>query len=185
MKAYISFIVFAWCFISCNKPPAKFATVTDGMHYVSDSKHGFSKDTLLENGIKVKMQILPASLVQKTNNPSRKKYLSIQFSYKNRELLAQLPREEYGAYVQLFSFGMDRYIHIRSGEGKEYQANMVTYQPTYNIGKTNELLAIFDADMVLSKNLSLIISEFGLKIGQLNFSIPVDKLNYSPTIDHF
>jgi len=177
------FILFiSLVFFSCGNPPKRFATVNEGLQYISEHKHGFVKDTLLGSGVEIKIQLIPASLVQKTNNPGKQKYFSIQLSFKGHELLAQLPRGEYGAYVQLFSFGMDRYIFLRADSGKESPAGMVSYQPTYNMGKNNELIAVFNEDFSSCKTLKLIVKEFGLNLGQLEFSIDPAKFDYSPTI---
>ncbi len=171
---------------SCAKyPPEKFATAKEGLQYISEVKHGFLTDTSLNNGLEIKVQILPACLIQKTNEGSRQKYFSIQFSYKGRELLAQLSREDYGVFVQLFSFGMGQYIFLRTDSGKEYAASMVSYQPTYNMGRSNELIVIFSDDLSFHKNLNLVIKEFGLNVGELRFSIDVEKLHYSPYIEQF
>ncbi|MNR42991.1 hypothetical protein D3C85_1615690 [compost metagenome] len=80
---------------------------------------------------------------------------------------------------------MDKYIFLRTDSGKEYAAGMVSYQPTYNMGKSNELLAVFNEDLSPYKNLRLVIQEFGLHLGQLEFSIDTEKLRYSPNIDQF
>jgi len=178
------FILFiSITFFSCGNPPKQFTTVNDGLQYISERKHGFVKDTLFGNGVEVKIQLLPASLVQKNNKPGKQKYFSIQFSLKGHELLAQLPREEYGAYVQLFSFGMERYIFLQSESGKEYPASMVSYQPTYNMGKSNELITVFNEDFSSCKALKLVVKEFGLNIGQIDFSLDLAKFNYLPTIE--
>ncbi|MDR6735565.1 hypothetical protein [Sphingobacterium sp. 2149] len=176
-------LFFLIAFFSCGNPPDQFATVNDGLQYISESKNGFVKDTLLSNGVEMKIQLLPASLVQKSNNPGKQKYFSIQFSLKGHELLAQLPREEYGVYVQLFSFGMDRFILLKTDSGKEYPANMVSYQPTYNMGKSNELIVVFNEDLSSCKTLQLVVKEFGLNMGQIEFSIDLAKFNYSPKIE--
>ncbi|WP_286863357.1 MULTISPECIES: hypothetical protein [Sphingobacterium] len=185
MNRYLFLFLILLGMIACGRPPAKFATVAAGLQYVSEKDHGFVYDTTVANGIKVQVQLLPASLVQKKNDPGIQRYFSIQFSHDGHELLAQLPRDEYGAYVQLFSFNMDKYIFLRTDSGKEYSAGMVSYQPTYNMGKSNELLAVFNEDLSPYKNLRLVIKEFGLHLGQLEFSIDAEKLKYSPNIDQF
>ncbi|VTR52800.1 Uncharacterised protein [Sphingobacterium thalpophilum] len=184
MTRLLSILLLWLTVIGCgNNDPRKFTTIDEGLQYVSEVKHGFVKDTLLGNGVEIRMQILPACLVRRTNKPGRQKYFSIQLSHKGRELLAQLPLEEYGSYVQLFSFGMDQYIFLRTDSGKEYGASMVTYQPTYNLGKANELVVVFNDDLSSYKSLSLVIKEFGLNLGQIDLSVDLNKFNYSPIIE--
>ncbi|MEN5197215.1 hypothetical protein [Sphingobacterium faecium] len=183
MKIKLFYILLLSALTSCSNLPNKFVNVAEGMQYISDPDNGFVTDTILPNEVKIQVQVLPATLIQKTNKPGNQKYFSIQFSYKGNELLAQLPREEYGSYVQLFSFGMDKVVKLKTTNGKEYQADMVSYQPTYNMGKSNELLAVFDQDIPTDQSAELIVEEFGLRLGTLKFSIDNTKLSYSPTID--
>ncbi|WP_333864723.1 hypothetical protein [Sphingobacterium sp.] len=184
MKRILLFIP-AMVFIACGRLPEKFSTLAQGMQYVADKENGFVRDTLLPGGIGVSVKLLPAAMIQKTNSPGNQKYFSIQFSHEGHELLPAMPGDQYGAYVQLFSFGMDKYIQILDSSGKEYAAGMVTYQPTYGLGRSNELLAVFNEDLPADSRPTLMISEFGLGTGDLRFSFDADKLNYTPIIDQF
>lgn len=183
MNRYLFLFLILLAVTSCDRLPSTFGTVSEGLQYVSEKDHGFVYDTIVASGIKVRVQLIPSCLVQKTNNPGLQKYFSIQFSHGGQELLAQLPRDEYGVFVQQFSFNMDKYIFIRTESGKEYAAGMVSYQPTYNMGKSNELVVVFDENLFPHKNLTLVIREFGLHLGQLEFSIDAENLKYSPSID--
>ncbi|MGA6119358.1 hypothetical protein [Sphingobacterium anhuiense] len=183
MKIKLFYILLLFVLCSCSNLPEKFVNVSEGMQYISDPDNGFVVDTILPNEVKVQVQLIPASLIQKTNTAGKQKYFSIQFSYKGNELLAQLPREEYGSYVQLFSFGMDRVIKLITADGKEFQADMVSYQPTYSMGKSNELTVVFDQHISKDQNVTLIVDEFGLQLGTLKFFIDKSRINYSPTID--
>lgn len=171
--------------IGCTSMPSEFNTAEDAMEYITSPKNGFVREKILANNIKVKVQLFPAVLIQKTNNPDKILYFNIQFSLNGHEVLAQLPSEEYGAYVQLFSFGMEKHINIRTESGKEYPATMVSYQPMYNTSRSNELLVVYNDEIPGEENISLVINEFGLKLGKLDFIFDNSKLKYIPTINQF
>lgn len=105
-------------------------------------------------------------------------------SYHDRDLLAQLPRGQYGSYVQLFSSGIDSKIKVLTASGKSHNASMVSYQPTYNMGRSDELLAVFDDNIPITEDVELHIEEFGMNLGILKFKFTSDQLNYNPYIDH-
>lgn len=165
--------------------PSEFTTAEEAWEYITSPKNGFVMEKVSENNINVKVQLVPTGLIQKTNNPDRMLYFKIQMSLNGYEVLAQLPPEDYGAYVQLFSFGMEKYISIITENGEEHPAAMVSYQPTYNTGRSNDFLVVYNEDVLKGENVTLVIDEFGLKLGKLDFTFDSSKLTYNPTINQF
>ncbi|EFK56010.1 Uncharacterised protein [Sphingobacterium spiritivorum] len=182
-RLFFLFIIMVFI-CGCTGMPEKFTSSQDAFQYISDRENGFISDTLLPSQVKINVQVLPSVLIQKTNNPTLIKYFNVQFSYQGNELLAQLPSEDYGTYVQLFSFGMDQKIYLIDKNGKSYYPSMINYQPSYKAGRSNDLLVVFDEELP-DDDLKLSIDEFGLNLGRLNFSVNKEQLNYKPFIDKF
>jgi len=113
-----------------------------------------------------------------------KYFFVLEFSCNNKELLRQLPYDQYSEMVQVFSFRMSDYIEMAIDEsGTIYPINCIFLQ-TYGMSNANRLMISFDGNRIEhSHHLKLFLREFGLNIGNQIFEIDTDNLKNAKIID--
>lgn len=150
------------------------------MGYISDERNGLSKSYKSQEGIETTIRFQPYELIPGYENRDsmlfNNIYFVMSFSAHGKELLHQLSQEQYSAFSQLFSFGMQNHVKGVSDVG-ELETSGVFYSPTYNMGKANNLLLVFDRDATLhGKQFEIVVDEFGLGIGSQSYSFNTEML---------
>lgn len=150
------------------------------MDYISNERNGLSKSYKSQEGIETTIRFQPYELIPGYESEDsilfNNIYFVMSFSAHGKELLHQLPQEQYSAFFQLFSFGMQNYIKGMSGLGK-LETSGVFFSPTYNMGKANNLLLVFEREATLhAKQFEIVVDEFGLGIGSQTYSFNTETL---------
>ncbi|WP_426672075.1 hypothetical protein ACPPVU_12670 [Mucilaginibacter sp. McL0603] len=110
------------------------------------------------------------------NKFKSKYFFVLSLSANHKELLRQLPFEDYSEMVQVLAFRMSDYISAVTDDGKYVLPDQCLFEQTYGMGEANHLMIIFDkSKFTNSKLITLHIKEFGLKTGNLNYKF--DKQN--------
>lgn len=111
----------------------------------------------------------------------RKMCFIIHFSSRGKELLNQLSMDFYSDILQTLSFRMMPLISLKLADNQVISPVDCFLQQTYGLSSANELMVIFNSDRIdLSNEYKLIISEFGLGIGELKYKFSrsdIDRLN--------
>jgi hypothetical protein len=178
-SAFINFFLLITVFaaVSCKK---KINTKADLINYINDKKNGLLKSQEI-GGIKVELRYKPWQLmvINRTDHHQpeigelkSKYFFVLSLSANNKELLRQLPYNQYSEMVQVLAFRMVNYIAIVPDEEKPVEPQECIFQQTYGTASANQLLLAFDnIKLQNAHKLNIMIKEFGLNIGNLNFQI--------------
>lgn len=167
--------------VSCKK---KISSNADLIEYINNPENGLVK-TVEINKIKVELRYkpwqlmlvkqnkLPKQINGSPENTMKDKYFFVlSLSADNKELLRQLPFNQYSEMVQVLAFRMMGYISLIPDDKKPIVPEDCLFQQTYGIAHANQLLIVFDkTKLEAAKQLQIKIKEFGLGIGNLNFQI--------------
>ncbi|GGH16438.1 hypothetical protein FAZ19_05790 [Sphingobacterium alkalisoli] len=159
------------------------------MEYVKDLDYGLKMVAEFPNGVKITPLFVPNDLIlsEAKDKESFKGnlYLILSFSRNGKELLSQLPQGEYGAFVQTFSFGMDRFISAFIDDSKEaIKPIMTSFQPTYQMTNSNDLLVVFKRSEILNgRKLRLVINDFGLQTAEIKFNFDSKDIAYLSNVN--
>jgi hypothetical protein len=177
---------------SCNQPIKSKASLTT---YLNDSKHGLTQVHEI-NKIKAAVTFMPwqviASRLQKTRQKDSswmkvlksKYYFVLGLSANGKELLRQLPFDQYSEMVQVLAFRMRPYVSIVRDDGKVIEAEDCLFQQTYGMGKENEVLLVFNrSELKNTDEMDLKIKEFGLNTGNLDYKISTKDIDDIPNIE--
>lgn len=153
--------------------------------YVHDPAQGLTHDYEV-NKVKVAITFLPWQIIASKTHKSdpaslkllkSKYYFVLGFSANGKELLRQLPYEQYSEMVQTLAFRMQPNVSIVTDKGKVVEAADCQFQQTYGTAKENELLLVFNrAELQDTKEMDLKIKEFGLSIGNLDYKIKAEDI---------
>ncbi|SUJ25583.1 Uncharacterised protein [Sphingobacterium spiritivorum] len=178
------FFLFLFLLNACSKQNKEvFSSKEELQDYLNDEMNSFQK-SIIHNDVCVSSTYYPSAMFSEEFDSTNKLYFILNFSYKNKELLANLPQDRYGEMVQLFSFGMQDYIYLLDN-GEKIYPDMVSYSPTYNLSNANTLIVVFDKLNLLKKekdDLILTLDDFGLNLGTIQFVYNSQILNYNPVI---
>ncbi|HEY9001297.1 MAG TPA: hypothetical protein VIM89_08080 [Mucilaginibacter sp.] len=163
--------------VSCTRPIKNKAALEK---YVQDSTHGLTR-TYEVNKVKSALTYLPwQMLASKTHRSDpaslkvlkSKYYFVLGLSANGKELLRQLPYEQYSEMVQTLAFRLRPNVSIVTDKGKVVEAADCQFQQTYGMGKENEVLLVFNrSELQDAKEMDLKIKEFGLNIGNLDYKV--------------
>jgi hypothetical protein len=161
--------------------------------YLADTRNGLTQVREI-NRVKAAVTYLPWQAVLSRLRRTRadtavvrtlksKYYFVLGLSANGKELLRQLPFNQYSEMVQVMAFRLRGYVSVVTDRGKVVQAQDCSFQQTYGMGRENEVLLIFDRSELKGANsLDLKINEFGLNIGDLDYRISTKDINQIPTI---
>ena len=175
--------------ICCNQPIKSKTSLT---RYLSDSTHGLTKGREI-NKIKAAVTFMPwQAIASKTGSkdPSSVKVLKSKYyfvlglSANGKELLRQLPFNQYSEMVQVLAFRLRPYVSIVRDDGKVVEAEDCLFQQTYGMGRENEVLLVFNrSELKDAKEMNLKIKEFGLNTGNLDYTINTKEIGQMPAIE--
>jgi hypothetical protein len=177
----VVFLIMISVSVSCKK---KISSNADLIEYINNPENGLVK-TVEINKIKVELRYkpwqlmlvkqnkLPKQINGSPENTMKDKYFFVlSLSADNKELLRQLPFNQYSEMVQVLAFRMMGYISLIPDDKKPIVPEDCLFQQTYGIAHANQLLIVFDkTKLEAAKQLQIKIKEFGLGIGNLNFQI--------------
>jgi hypothetical protein len=177
-----------WFFFTACKQPIKTQEALN--QYISDP-HNNLQQTQETNGVKVTLTYKPwQAFIRGTSNKANiKKYSNRYFfvlslSAHDKELLRQLDFDTYSNMVQVLSFRMIPLIHAIPDNGKPVEPMDCIFQQTYGTATANNLLIVFDKDKLLfNKKLNIVINEFGLNLGTLQFQFNANDFKEIPDIN--
>lgn len=152
--------------------------------YINDPDNGLQK-TEQTGKVKVVLTYKPWQLMagkqpgakNKTVNKrpayfDNKLFFVLSLSANNKELLRQLPFNQYSKMVQVLAFKIAEFVDITPDEGKPVQPLECIFQQTYGMGIANNLLIVFNKSALLdANNLTVQLKEFGLNLGNLTFTL--------------
>ncbi|TKC60292.1 hypothetical protein FBD94_15415 [Pedobacter hiemivivus] len=160
--------------------------------FINSEKNGLTEKKSIHE-IDVTLKYLPWQLIAlryKTKedvviNKLKKNYFFLMsFSKEGKELLKQLDFNTYSDLVQVLSFRMQGKVNAWSGSNI-VQAGDCSFQQTFGLSGANELLVVFEADKIRSKtDLKIVVEEFGLKLGRLEFDFNVNNINSLYNLDY-
>jgi hypothetical protein len=176
---------------ACNRP---IQSKTSLIKYLNDAQNGLTQVREI-NRIKAAVTFMPWQVIASRLYQTKAKdtsvmkvikskyYFVLGLSANGKELLHQLPFEQYSEMVQVLAFRMRPYVSIVRDDGKVVQAEDCLFQQTYGMGKENEVLLVFDrSDLKNTNHMDLKINEFGLNTGNLDYKINTKDINQMPTI---
>ncbi|WP_131539019.1 hypothetical protein [Pedobacter nototheniae] len=115
-----------------------------------------------------KIKLNPKSLISIKNNYA----FVLGFSKDKKEVLRQLDFNTYSEILQVLAFRMQNYIVAKIDGGKPVTPLSCTFQQTYGMSTTNNLLLIFDKKAIATTGfITVFVKEFGLKTGDFQFRI--------------
>jgi len=174
--------------VSCNRPIESKASLTK---YLNDSTHGLTQSHEI-NKIKAAVTYMPweviASRTRERNKTSikvlqSKYYFVLALSANGKEVLRQLPFNQYSEMVQVLAFRLRPYVSIVRDDGKVIEAEDCLFQQTYGMAKENEVLLVFNRSELTNTNaMDLKIKEFGLNTGNLDYKINTKDISNIPNI---
>ena len=101
-----------------------------------------------------------------------KLFFVLSLSANKKEVLRQLPFDQYSEMVQVLAFRMNEFVKIIPDDGKPVDPTECIFQQTYGMGSANNLLIVFEkAKLMAADNLTVRIKEFGLNTGDLYFKL--------------
>ncbi|GGH22179.1 hypothetical protein [Mucilaginibacter phyllosphaerae] len=178
------FLSFAVFFLSCKE---KITNKTELIAYINDPENGLQK-CRQAGKIKAVLTYKPLQLTSVNINqdkPGTAKagmfrnnlFFVLSLSANNKELIRQLPFDQYSEMVQVMAFRMNNFIDIIPNNDRPVAPLSCTFQPTYGMGTANNLLIVFDKKKLLTAHhIKVHIKEFGLNIGDLYFDIAVSDI---------
>lgn len=157
-----------------------FKSQSEMIGYISDERNGLSMSYKSQENIETSIRFQPYESIlgyeKRDNMLFNNIYFIMSFSAHGKELLHQLSQEQYSAFSQLFSFSMQNHVKGKS-DVAELEPSGVFYSPTYNMGKANNLLLVFDRDAALhGEHFEIVVDEFGLGIGSHSYSFNTETL---------
>lgn len=174
----MSFIVSLVIVLATNACHSGISSKSELRDYIHKSGNGLFKVLHFPNGVQVGLQYMPAELLSKKLNVIDKFFFILSFSMQGKELLGQLDPNTYSEMVQVFSFRMLPYINMRNGNKVSIQAMDCFFQQTFGMTGANELLVVFDARKIRGrKDLKIVVGEFGLNLGDMNFDFAVKDID--------
>lgn len=118
------------------------------------------------------------------NMMKSKYYFMLGLSANGKELLRQLPFDQYSEMVQVLAFRLRPYVNIVRDDGKIIGAEDCLFQQTYGMARENEVLLVFNSsDLKNAHQFNLKINEFGLNTGTLNYQIKQKDIKDIPEIE--
>lgn len=191
MKVTLIKLVVCCCVINlfaCDKlRQHSFRNQSEMMTYISDERNGLSRSQKSHGGIETTVRFQPYDLIPGHDNQDstlrNNIYFVMSFSADGKELLHQLSQEQYSAFSQLFSFNMQNYVK-GVNDINELEVNGVFFSPTYNMGKANNLLLVFDREASLhGRQFEIVVDEFGLGLGKQSFIFNVTALKEGSNLE--
>ncbi|MGY4538202.1 hypothetical protein ACVW0P_002622 [Mucilaginibacter sp. UYNi724] len=181
LLSLLRLVLIAVCFVSCHKG---FTNKADLITYINNPENGLQK--LQQAGeIKAVLTYKPWQLIaDKGKAGSEKAYSAHRYSNQlffvlslsanKKEVLRQLPFNQYSEMVQVLAFRMNDFIDVIPDSDKPVQPLNCIFQQTYGMGQANSILIAFDKKRLMAaNNLRIHITEFGLYTGDLFFDIAV------------
>ncbi|KAA3624112.1 MAG: hypothetical protein DWP94_04280 [Flavobacterium sp.] len=185
--------------MSCDQ--RTFDSRDELISYIQDTDNEYTHAKSVK-GVDVKVQYRPHDLIvsqyikgndnSKTSIDSLRRkfkdylYFNISFSsLSNDVLLARsVDRSSYGQLSNRLSFEMKNYILLRTTQGDTINLFDYSFPKTYGKSKSSSLLCVFPIphNQIRGEYLNLTVQEFGLKTGELNFKIPIEKIKKQPEL---
>jgi hypothetical protein len=173
----LSFIIVALS--GCAK---KFDDKKQLLAFIADGSNGLSAKKVLDH-VDVTVSFLPwqtqafndsfsKTKLNKTQlkEVSQKYYFLVSLSKDHKEVLKQLPFNEYSEMVQVLSFRMQNYIGVTLDDGEKVEPIACLFQPTYGYANANTVLVVFEKSKLEKANqIQLFITEFGFRTGNITF----------------
>lgn len=163
--------------------------------YLNDTSHGLKQErriNKIEAGLTyVPWQAIASRLYNEKHKDTSaikmmktKYYFLLGLSANGKELLRQLPFDQYSEMVQVLAFRLRPYVNIVRDDGKIIGAEDCLFQQTYGAARENEVLLVFNgADLKNARRFNLKINEFGLNTGNLDYQIEQKDTNALPDIE--
>lgn len=124
----------------------------------------------------------PVSNILKDNLNRRLSFI-LSFSVNHRELLKQVDPKLYGELIQTMAFRMREFVHVFPDKGASIAAEDCQLLQTYGMGAANNLLIVLDRKKLInSSDIRIQIKEFGLNIGDLNYSFKTENIKKIPEL---
>ena len=138
-----------------------------------DAPANHLSETKIIGDLNIKASYLPLQLLWGADTTGAafkdKLIFCISYSAKGKALLRQLPFDQYSFLVRVFSFQMKDFIELQV-DGKAVKPIECLFQPTYGLGRQDQVIAIFDRKRLGDADLLRLVSrEFGLGVGDLTF----------------
>ena len=186
--AFFATLVGSFLLASCNRPIKNKVSLEKYLH---DFGHGLSKahevDKLKASVTFMPWQVIATKTKQKSKSSIRtlksKYYFVLALSANGKELLHQLPFNQYSEMVQVLAFRMQQYVSITTAEGKVVEPESCLFQQTYGLAKENDVLLVFNrSELENTSEMNLKIKEFGLNFGNLDYEIKTGDIVRIPEI---
>ncbi|MDB5158416.1 MAG: hypothetical protein JWR50_3123 [Mucilaginibacter sp.] len=182
----LTFCLAIFCsvfFPACRKP---IKTKLDLIQYINDENNGLIKSQVIK-GVTIRLTYKPWQLLAANagainavtlNQIKQKAYFTLGLSKDKKELLRQLPFDQYSEILQTLAFKMRPNINIRKNNKNVIEVEDCLFQQTYGMGRENNLLLIFeDSKLKDADQLIVSIKEFGLGLGDLKFQFNRSDIN--------
>ena len=164
--------------LSCKK---RFLDHKELSIYISEPANGLLK-TVQQGQIKAELFYQPKDMLSRANaENSNNLYFILNLSANGKEVLRQLKFSEYSELVQTLAFRMPEFSTISTEQVKAFHAKTCYFNQTYGLGKSNQLLVTFEQKNILSSDeIHIKIKEFGLNIGDLDFTFKTSDIKNTP-----
>ncbi|RWU09943.1 hypothetical protein [Pedobacter chitinilyticus] len=174
---YLSFIIVA--LFGCAK---KFENKKQLLAFIADESNGLTSKKVLDH-VDVAVSFLPWQTQAFDDSFSKTKlnkaqlkqlaqkyYFLVSLSKDHKEVLKQLPFNEYSEMVQVLSFRMQNYIGITLDDEEKVAPLTCLFQPTYGYANANTILVVFEkSKLEKAKQIQFFMIEFGFKTGNITF----------------
>lgn len=180
-------------FYSCN---TQIKNKSDLQTYIGDPNNGLT-DTVQRSSVLAKLVFQPWQLLAKrvgasktvaianTNPLSKNLYFVLSLSKDGKELLRQLPFEQYSEMIQVFSFRMQDFISVKADGSESIAPIECLFQQTYGMTEANMLMVVFEKkSMPKCEKLNFYVKEFGLGLGELTFQVKNDEIGHIERLDY-
>ncbi len=169
------------------------------INYLSDESNGL-KHSFHSNGTEISWGYRPSSLVfynhlKRLNtkaerdsmlaNYSDYSYFNFDISYKGKEYLSYAPqsRTNFGKTVEDLSFNVRDWLFLVNEQKDTIPLMDFNHARHYGMGKSNTILCTYPKkDIEQSKQLKLIVKDFGTGIGEVSFRQDIEVIKNLPKL---
>jgi len=113
-------------------------------------------------------------------------YFRLSYSKDNKEVIRQLGSfRQYSDMLQVFSFELGRFINGSDEKNDTLAMADYAFEQDYGMSTSNNAMLVFKRrDFDKSERLRVNIGEFGLGMGSMSFTFPLDRIAKLPSVNY-
>tara|TARA_R110002072_G_scaffold7503_2_gene40921 strand:+ start:720021 stop:720629 length:609 start_codon:yes stop_codon:yes gene_type:complete len=196
----VVFLIGCLLLTSCNSP--SFSSKEEMLQHIKNPENGYYYEKTV-NGIDFSLLYRPTDLIisqfldadstmtavkrdSLRNHYGEYLYFNLSFSAKGRDILTSVPRNknEYGALVNTFSFGMRDIVHLYTEDNDTLPLYDFNFPRMYGLSKATSVLLVYPKPNITTNDHFFIsIEDFGLQTGEVRFKLKKNIIENQPTLN--